>query len=293
MHNALTSFLIIGIALSGFVTPLLTHAMSIYVEMPEKALRVGNTTFLDVMVDTEDTEINAIEGTVTFEDPRFITTISTGGSIFTLWPRRPSVDADRISFTGGTISGVFGNALKLFTIVVTPTTQDLVSINFGGVTAYLNDGKGTPVSLSGSSLEIPVFPIGNSENELATQISTDITPPQEFLVELGRDPSVYDGKYFISFFASDSESGINRYEVIENDYPMVRSGNAYVLQDQSLHGTVEVRAVDNAGNTLSKTLALQDTEEIAPSSYAIVLIIILGALIVGCIFYIRYIRRKK
>jgi hypothetical protein len=52
-------------------------------------------------------------------------------------------------------------------------------------------------------------------------------------------------------------SGINRYEVRENGLPAVRSGNTYVLEDQSLKGIVEVKAVDNAGNFSTETIDLK------------------------------------
>jgi hypothetical protein len=37
---------------------------------------------------------------------------------------------------------------------------------------------------------------------------------------------------------------------------MVRSGSVYVLQNQNLSGSIEVKAIDNAGNTRIETITL-------------------------------------
>jgi hypothetical protein len=238
------------------VFPSYTYAAKLFINVPEKAVSVGDTILVKVMIDTEGKEINAVEGILNIDTPQAVTSINTGGSILNLWPIKPSLEKNTIVFTGGTTGGVFGSTLKLFTLAIKPTTQKPIKISFKEGTAYLNDGKGTKVLTTGSNIEIPVSPKGAVVNELDSLVSSDKIQPARFSIDLGRDSALYDGKYFISFYAIDNESGIDRYEVTEGTYPMVRSGSVYVLQNQNLSGSIEVKAIDNAGNTRIETITL-------------------------------------
>jgi hypothetical protein len=79
-------------------------------------------------------------------------------------------------------------------------------------------------------------------------VTKDKSPPEPFEMGVGRDPGIFDNKYFISFFATDRESGIDYYEVKEGDQTFVRAESPYLLKDQSLRSTIKVKAVDKAGN---------------------------------------------
>lgn len=236
--------------------PVRAYAINAFVDLPETFARVGNTVLLMVSIKTDGKEINAVEGKIAFSDPTGIVSVTTGGSIFSHWPQKPSLEGNIISFAGGTPSGVFGNSLRLFTVAVKPTSVKPIKISFENVTAYLNDGFGTEITVLGSPVEISVFPTGDAENEFTSLVASDTVQPLPFSIDLGRDASLYGGRYFISFYATDNESGISHYEVRENGYPMTRAENIYVLQDQSLSGAIEVRAFDNAGNIRVQTLEL-------------------------------------
>lgn len=271
--------------------PMGVQAMSVSVDFPKEPLHVGDTALLKVVVNTDGKEINVVEGAVKFGNPNDIVSITTGGSIFKLWTRKPSLEGSKILFTGGTPSGVFSNSLQLFTIAVKPKSAKPIKINFENIAAYLNDGKGTKVSLSGSPVEIPVLSAGEGKDQLASLVTSDENPPLEFQIELGRDPSLYDGKYFISFYATDNESGIDMYMVSEDGYPEVRSGSVYVLQDQTLSGTVEVKAIDNAGNTRTQALKLKA----GTSWLRIITIIILVFVVILAIYFVaaKIFRKKR
>ena len=258
--NLHTKYLILPFILGIFTLiciPQQTHAQTIFVASPESPLRVGSTSLVKVMINTGDVEINSAEGDITFSTSKDITSLVTGGSIFSLWPQKPSLQKGHITFVGGTPGGVYGTSLQLFSIVVKPSSIKPIEISFKDVAIYLNDGKGTKKMLVGKTIKIPVSDRQNSENELAALINSDITPPEPFIIELGRDSSLYDGKYFVSFYSRDTESGINRYEVIEGSRPIIRSGSTYVLQNQNLNEIIEVHAIDAAGNVRTETLLPQ------------------------------------
>lgn len=244
-----------------FAIPSYANAAKIFVDLPEKPISVGNTSIIKVMLDTAE-EINAIEGEIKFSTPKDVVSINTGGSIFDLWPRKPSLDinSDKISFVGGTTAGVYGKSLRLFTIAVKPTNTEPIKINLVNATAFLNDGKGTKTAVSGDSIQIPVQISGTNENELVSLTNNDKTPPNKFNIDFGSTPSLFDGKYFISFFTTDNDSGINRYEITEGNRAPVRSGSPYVLQDQSLSSLITVKAIDNAGNERTSTFNPQNSK---------------------------------
>lgn len=256
-----------------------THAMSLYFEKPESEIHVGDTVILHAYLDTENVEINGIEGTVKVSGPVAIQNLSVAGSVFSLWPNKPSLTGQEIDFVGGSPSGVFGKKNKVFSIVFRATEIGKINFSLKIADAFLNDGKGTRLAVVGVNETFDVVAAGKEvKNELGDLILNDKTLPNSFKIELGQDANIADGKYFISFYATDDGSGINRYEVRENNLSAVRSGNIYVLEDQSLRGIVEVKAIDNAGNFRIETLELKEKKDNLILLIGALVIIILAAL---------------
>ncbi len=76
----------------------------------------------------------------------------------------------------------------------------------------------------------------------------DTTLPEAFEIKIGKDPSIFEGKYFLSFANQDKMSGIDYYEVKEGKRDFRRTASPYLLEDQSLVKKIIVRAYDKAGN---------------------------------------------
>ena len=86
----------------------------------------------------------------------------------------------------------------------------------------------------------------------------DTEPPEEFRPEIGQDPEIFDGKYFLVFVTQDKASGIAGYFVHETtrkkDATLIdtkdwtEAESPYVLKDQKLRSYIYVKAVDKAGN---------------------------------------------
>lgn len=272
-----------------WTVPVSTHAAKIFVDHPQKNIGVGDTVLLKIMLDTEGQEINVAEGVVRVHNPADVSTINTGGSIFDLWTRKPSLVDERISFTGGTTAGVYGTSLKLFTIAIKPSSETPINLDFEDVTIFLNDGKGTSISVTGKSVKIPVVATVEQKNDIASLILSDTNPPNPFPIDLGQDPSLYDGKYFVSFYATDNETGVDRYEVKEEGFPMIRTGSIYVLQNQNLTGSIEIKAIDLAGNARIQNLNL---EEHLPWIRIIISILIV-VLLLTAIFKLLIFKKKR
>jgi len=76
----------------------------------------------------------------------------------------------------------------------------------------------------------------------------DKTPPEPFELAIAQDPTVFDGKYFLSFYTTDKMSGIDYFEIKEGKEDFKKITSPYVLGNQTLEGKIIVKAVDKAGN---------------------------------------------
>jgi len=83
---------------------------------------------------------------------------------------------------------------------------------------------------------------------LSYRAMVDATSPEAFRLETGRDPSLFEGKYFLSFATQDKMSGIDYYEIKEGKRDFKKATSPYLLEDQSLGKKIIVRAYDKAGN---------------------------------------------
>lgn len=87
------------------------------------------------------------------------------------------------------------------------------------------------------------------------RIMIDSTPPEIFEPRIGKDKSVFGGRYFLSFFTKDKMSGIDHYEVSEIPYLSLNKTDRwktekspYLLKHQIMGDIIKVKAVDMAGN---------------------------------------------
>ena len=127
----------------------------------------------------------------------------------------------------------------------------------------LNDGQGTKAEALYRGTDVIIGSGTGTANAWLDEMRTDTTAPEPFTIELDREPTAYNGKYFIAWSTTDKQSGIDHYEVLETD-PWkfgffsffngerrafwTRAESPYVLQDQNLRSKILVKAVDKIGN---------------------------------------------
>lgn len=235
----------------------LAHAAKIKVESQPV---LNDPSHIDILVklQTEGKTINSIDGTLQVAGfSNLVTSIHTGGSDFTLWPEKPSLKGDIISFVGGVPGGINQDNAVLFTIRVSSALPESSYISYGKITAYENSTQGYPTPIEINENPVELRNIINTTSTVSTE--KDTIPPQSFPILLGTDPALFEGKYFISFSTSDTGSGVNHYEIQEGVGPFIRSSSPYVLQDQAHKSTITVRAIDNAGNIRVETLNNYDS----------------------------------
>ena len=281
LHFAL-SFCILIFTFSIF--PGFAFASNIYIDTSHSNFFIGDTIMFSVRVDSENKNINAIEGRVLLDylaESASLIDINTAGSKFSLWPSKPlpSVDNTNISFAGGTPGGFKSKDAIIFNIVLKLQKAGQITLVPDNLSVYLNDGKGTKDGVRINNFVIDVLPKkldSQSVDDWNNLTSNDKTLPEPFEIYLGQEGSVFEGKKFLSFSTTDSQSGIAYYEVVEGDLPPVRSNGTYVLQEQNKSVKVTIIAYDLAGNARESIY----TSTPHTISYAIIIITIIILLII-------------
>ncbi len=281
-------------------------AAELYLKTAASGVGVGEEFLIDVLADTSDETLNAVEGELIFPAELIeVVGVFERDSVITFWLEKPNFDeADgRIKWSGVTPGG-FGNVLspfgtqpaRLFSVVFKGKEAGTGQIGFGGVRALRNDGEGTPAGLTISGLTLTVNGKDSKSESKKEEFLTDDEPPQEFLPLVTADPTVFDGRWFLIFNTQDKESGIERYEVLEKrmflDFRFwTVAESPYLLKDQSLRSRIYVKAVDKQGNErvaeLAPTYPLDWRENILPW------IIIITILDLAVLFWRKFLWQRK
>jgi hypothetical protein len=252
--NKKTCFIIL--ACGAVWLPHSVFASTAYIQTNHSEFFVGDTILFSVRINSENKDINAVEGNVLLgssAEMASLTDINTSGSEFSLWPGKPfpSENNASISFTGGSPGGLLAEDAIVFNFVLKLKEAGQLTLSPSNIGVYLHDGKGTKDEVAVKDLVVNVLPKNldvPSTDDWSAVLSNDKTAPESFEITPGKDPSIFDNRYFISFFATDAESGVAYYEVQEGESGLVRTESPYVLRDQSLKNLIRVTAVDKAGN---------------------------------------------
>lgn len=276
------------------LTPLGVRSAILYFKPFSGEYYFGDTFIVEVRIDTEGECINTVKVNLSF--PKNILEaidFSQGNSILTIWLQNPKIEreAGLISFAGGIpggycgpLSGEPGEPTILgrivFRVVTSIAQPSLAEIKFlESSQILLNDGFGTPAKLTLKGAVFTILPEKREvqKNEWEEEITKDNIPPEPFLVEIHKDLSIFEGKYFIVFQTVDKQTGIDHYEVKEGKGNWKIAESPYLLEDQSLKGKILVKAVDKAGNERIAELIPPKK----PFPWWIISVILLGTGIIG------------
>lgn len=238
-----------------FFVPLNTQAISIEIESqntPNPVIKKGDTVIFNVYIkSSEKEEINAIDGEINLSENLTPKYLSVAGSVFDLWPNKPVFEDRKIIFAGGTASGVYGSKIKLLSFAVEASDVGNASVSSNKIDGFLNDGFGTKIIIDKFDKIIKIEELNNSKNinQLDEKIRSDKNKPQAIEVLIGKEKDVFDGKFFMFFFAKDDGVGIEGYEILENNEKTIQNDNVYIIKDQSLKSKIKISAIDKSGNT--------------------------------------------
>ncbi len=273
------------------ITPV--SAAQTYLTISPAKMAVADTAIVSVFLNTEGASVNVVEGVVTISSDKAkykIKELITASSALSLWPTPPSIaDNGDITFVGGAPGGFNNNQALLFKIALTSEEMGSLSFDSSQLKVYSNDGQGSLLPLSSQILEVEVSARKEQMQDLwQEQVSADKTPPETLEAKYAQDETILDGQKYIFITASDSESGIDYFEVKEGSLPLVRSGQTYVLRDQQAGSEIIVIAYDKAGN-VSKIMLTPPPATYNPYVMPIFALVIIGVLLLVVII----LKRKK
>lgn len=281
--------------------PMLTHAASLYVNPTQGTYGLSDTFIADVRLDNQNECVNAIHVEVHYPaDTLRAVDFGKGNSILSLWVEEPKIDTAQgtITFSGGIPGGycgripgdpVLSNVLGkiVFSVIAADKKTAEVSIADTSV-VYLNDGAGTPATLTTQSAVYGISPTPlGATNPWLAEVGGDTTPPDPFVVTVESTRGVFNGNYYAVFSTQDKQSGVDHYEINERGtWKTVAS--PHKLKDQLLVGGVQIKAIDKAGNERLGTYVEGSAAPRVPkeSNYQIVILIVSALLFLGgCMWY--------
>ncbi len=243
---------VIIFTLITFATPV--FGAILYLEPGQGNYYREDVFIIEVKIDTGGEDINAVKVNLTFsQNVLEVEDFMKGDSILKLWPEEPifSNQAGTIYFMGGIPGGYQGENGILGKIILKARSGGEGTLQIKKDSqVLLNDGFGSPAELEIKEGIFNILPekLEVPKNEREEELKKDKIPPEPFGIKIGKEPSIFDGKYFIAFSTADRGLGIDYYEIKEGDRGCKKGSTPYLLEDQSLRSKILVRAVDKAGN---------------------------------------------
>ena len=282
---------IIFVAISGlFFGGLSAEAASLNLVSQTPEVGVGQEFTIDLMLDTQGENINAVEAKIFFPEKLLkLKEIRNGNSIINFWIKEPKIgQAGIIDFSGIIPGGYQETKGFLFSVIFQANESGGGIVEVKDAKVLLNNGEGTAASIKISNFQF----ILETEFPTKLQISNfkDSDPPEPFTPEIARDSNIFDGKWFLVFAAQDKGSGIDHYKICERiKTTCVIAESPYVLQNQNLDRKIFVKAIDKNGN---ERIAILPPKS-APRYQKWPVYIIFGIVIFSVIILIRWLYTKR
>jgi hypothetical protein len=217
-------------------------------------LVVGDTFSVDVLLDTEQDMVNAIEASIDFpEDLLHFERSEEKNSTLSLWVKRPEVRENGVlHFSGVAPGGREGGGLVLTRLFFTAHSEGQSVLSIVNPQVLKHDGFGTILDTAVQNIHISVQ---NGDGNASRKLPLDTEPPEVFTPLRVQDPDMFDNKYFLIFETQDKGSGIEHYMVKEGFFDYYKQAQSpHLLSRQTDDRVITVKAVDRAGNKRIATI---------------------------------------
>lgn len=305
-----------------FIATILTFSFSanasiLSLKTTNNKLIVNQVFRIDLLVNTEDKNINAIESYLKFDSNMLeLQKIYSGNSSISIWVKQPRSQGDEIFFSGITPGGINISNGKIISALFVAKKTGITTIEINKAKVLLNNDNATEdvlkinnilLEITEKPLIIPNKPIANKdetpkENPIVSEeqedegidlLPKDITRPDEFNIKIIKDLKINNGQFSIIFYAQDKDSGISHYEVKEGDDDFKKIESPYLLNNQDLTKEIQIKAVDNEGNYRIQSIGpLIIIENKGYFNYKIIIISLLFIIFV-LILLEAYLNRRK
>ena len=250
----------------GLILPQIVFAAQISFDAKTTQTQVGKNFEVILFVNTEQENLNAFEGKVTFPNALLdLKEIRDGNTIVNFWIEKPKAQDNAIIFSGVTPGGFNGKSGLIFSAIFEAKKEGVAKFEVKDARILRNDGTGSAAVLSMIPLEVVISKEARIEIPAIQKIE-DREQPELFVPEIARDESISDGEWFIAFVTQDKVSGIDHYEIKESRQKILTffsrwraAESPHVLKDQELRSYIFVKAVDKTGNERIVKLSPQNS----------------------------------
>ena len=250
----------------GLILPQIVFAAQISFDAKTTQTQVGKNFEVILFVNTEQENLNAFEGKVTFPNALLdLKEIRDGNTIVNFWIEKPKAQDNAIIFSGVTPGGFNGKSGLIFSAIFEAKKEGVAKFEVKDARILRNDGTGSMVVLSMMPLEVVISKEARIEIPAIQKIE-DREQPELFVPEIARDESISGGEWFIAFVTQDKVSGIDHYEIKESRQKILTffsrwraAESPHVLKDQELRSYIFVKAVDKTGNERIVKLSPQNS----------------------------------
>lgn len=219
----------------------------VFFESENNKFTIGEDFLVNFYLDAEGESVNAVSGKIVFDQNILeVKEIRDGNSPINFWIQKPIEDQEGVVFSGITPGGLSLDKNLVFGIVFSPKKSGNGTINLEEIEILKNDGNG-------NRAQVKITPLNFSVRDGAGLSNfpkiIDEEPPEDFRPDIGKDPEIFGGQYFLVFVTQDKGSGIDHYEIREGFWGKYeRAESPYLIKDQSLNKKIYVKAVDKALN---------------------------------------------
>jgi hypothetical protein len=276
----------------SLVIPLSVNAAEISFESQENTVGLA-TPFLVSVNLSADVAVNAFDLSIRFPDGFEPVDISDGNSIVPMWIEHPLFDplTHLLTLSGFIPGGYSGKDGRIVTLSIEAHRAGQVSISVDTQKShmYRNNPPGIQEPISSSPLMLTA---DNAKNNVAYDIP-DSYPPETFTPVVALLPTDRGDAWMLVFATQDKGSGIDHYEVreVNSMLPFLSTWHSaespYLLTDQSLRSSIDIRAYDKKGNVREESVAQRNPTLIINLWLDIALV----GLILGIAFIIRMLWR--
>ncbi|MDP3769985.1 MAG: cohesin domain-containing protein [bacterium] len=238
-----------------FFVAVPVFAAQISFDAKTEQAHVGKKIEVTLLINTEQENINAFEGNVTFpNDLLNLKEIRYGNTIVNFWIEKPKAQDNTIVFSGITPGGFNGKNGLIFSAIFEAKKKGIARFEVNDARMLRNDGIGSMAVVSAIPFEMMISEKTQAEIPALLK-KEDHEQPELFMPEIAKTEALFEGKRFLVFATQDKISGLDYYTIKESRQNFFtffskwsQAKSPYVLQDQELRSSIFVKAVDNAGN---------------------------------------------
>ncbi|MCK4782024.1 hypothetical protein KAS79_03850 [Candidatus Parcubacteria bacterium] len=242
-------FLLFGV---GLAQPVRAEGASLCLSPSQGSYNIGQSFSVNIMLNTDGAAVNAAQAVLYYPSAQLkVIKVSKTNSIFGMWVKEPvySNGAGTIIFGGGLPSpGYTGSSGKVLNVIFQGKFSGQAKLYFGKEIILADDGRGTNIFKLSKG--------GSYFINISEKIKIDTEPPEPFEIIVDNEGYPANPHPLLYFEAKDDDSGINHYEIKIGEQDILTlmepQANPYKipLQEPGVY-TLEVKAIDNAGNAFT------------------------------------------